>query len=968
MSTEFDREGLVNIFISEAEDSLARLWSALHPPDGGMPTPRAIKDQYIVAHTLKGTSSLYGYMGLSGLTDILETLMEKIHDTAEPRWPQTVATLRDLVETVRTQVGHIKEYGSEATACYENWTARFPTIPIKPDVLMVDAPPVGSSVVLSEEYLVPTLDSEVASYFSPEAQEYIETIETALLRLEKYPDDVESVQQLFRTTHTLKGSAHTVGFKSIGDLIHHVEDFVGAVGEGRAKVTAELTDVIFRVVDVVKLLMRRDSRSVQRIRHEFADVLRRLTQLRSNALPGPLDETSPNPARAAESTGDAEADARPESEPRKERDSKSGDDKDNAVIRVSRDRLERLLNLVGELVISRGRLEQRLAALEQLSDQVLMFKGRMLDAVRTFEEKHAFTLPSALPSQGTVTSQGPPQPTDLPGLTDFGTLEFDRYDDFNILARRLAELSADVGESMAQLNGSIRKAREDMGLLQRLSLGMRDEIARARMVPIGTPFIRFQRAVREMAKLTGKQVSLVTSGEHTEVDTNVVERLVDPLIHLVRNAVYHGIESADVRLSQGKPAAGTVYITASHRGSAVVIEVEDDGAGINIAKIKAKAVALGLIRPESVSSVSDAEAIKMIFLPGFSTADVVGDVAGRGVGMDVVKDTLESINGQIEVETELGVGTKFTLRLPLTLLISMALLVRVGSQRYALPLPNIREVVMPVAGSVQDVGGRPVLHVGDEAIDVLSLSHILGVESSAKVDSCPIIIIRTAAGMQGIGVDELLGRQEIVIKALGTLKPFRESSFVGATIDPEGRVILVLDIARVLAGRARNALGMPPQDALPLLAAPDDANPYSNASRDQSASAGDGGMRVLLIDDSLSIRKFVGKMLQGAGYDVETAVDGEEGLRKASAGCYRLIITDLEMPKLNGYEVIQALRDRPQTKSTPILVMTTRAGEKHRQMALSVGASAYIAKPVEERTLILEVSRWAGQAAGAKAQ
>lgn len=967
MSTEFDREGLVSIFLSEAEDSLARLWSALHPSDHGMPTRDAINAQYIVAHTLKGTSSLYGYSGLSGLTDILETLVEKIHETAQHHWPETVAMLQDLVGTIRAQVEHIKQHGAEAPTCYQEWTARFPTLRAAADSpLVVDETSDARSVDLSEEYLIPNLDSEVASYFSPEAQEYLETIEAALLRLEKYPDDADILQQLFRTTHTLKGSAHTVGFKSIGDLIHHVEDFVGAVREGRTKVTVDLTDAIFRVVDVIKLLMRRDSRSLEQTRHEFADVIRRLTQLRSSVLPESFSEISPNPVQAIAPMVNAEMDSRPESDARKESDSKPGDEKENAVIRVSRDRLERLLNLVGELVISRGRLEQRLAALEQLSDQVLMFKGRMLEAVRTFEEKHAFTLPSATPSQGTVTSQGHPQLTDLPGLTDFGALEFDRYDDFNILARRLAELSADVGESMAQLNGSIRKAREDMGLLQRLSLGMRDEIARARMVPIGTPFVRFQRAVREMAKLTGKQVALVTSGEHTEVDTNVVERLVDPLIHLVRNAVYHGIEPADVRLSRGKPATGTIYISASHRGSAVVIEIEDDGGGINIAMIKAKAVTLGLIRPEAVSAVSDAEAIKMIFLPGFSTADVVGDVAGRGVGMDVVKQTLESINGQIEVETELGIGTKFTLRLPLTLLISMALLVRAGSERYALPLPNIREVVMPVAGSIQEVGGHPVLHVGDEAIDVLSLSRILGVESAAKLDSSPIVIIRTATGMQGIGVDELLGRQEIVIKALGTLKPFRESCFVGATIDPEGRVILVLDIARVLAGRIREAMGMPTQDAMPLLAGPSNSN--SDSSTDQNPSTAHGGMRILLIDDSLSIRKFVGKMLQGAGYDVETAVDGEEGLRKASAGGYRLIITDLEMPKLNGYEVIQALRDRPQTKSTPILVMTTRAGEKHRQMALSVGASGYIAKPVEERTLILEVGRWTRQAAGAKAQ
>ena len=964
MSTEFDRDGLVGIFLAEAEDRVAKLWSALHPADGTLPTPDAISDQYIVAHTLKGTSSLYGYTGLSGLTEILETRVEKLHEVPDERWPESVGMFRDLVNAIQAQLVRIKEQGAEDSACCQDWMTRFPLASAE------GVPSLAAASVakhpdeeLSDSYLLPDLDSEVASYFSPEAQEYLETIEAALLRLEKFPDDTETLQQFFRTAHTLKGSAHTVGFKSIGDLIHHVEDFVTAIREGRIGITVELTDVMFRVVDVVKLLMRRDSRILDKTRHDFVGVTHRLSQLRSILLPTSSEQAVPALVRAAETTSTSgstdreDSTHRQESDGRKDGDTKP-DEKESAVIRVSRDRLERLLNLVGELVISRGRLEQRLMALEQLSDQVIMFKGRMLEAVRTFEEKHAFTLPSASPNQGTVTSQGQPQLTELPGLTDFGSLEFDRYDDFNILARRLAELSADVGESMAQLNGSIRKAREDMGQLQRLSLGMRDEIARARMVPIGTPFVRFQRAVREMARFTGKQVSLVTSGEHTEVDTNVVERLVDPLIHLVRNAVYHGIESTEVRVSCGKPAMGTVYITASHRGSAVVIEVEDDGGGIDIAKIKAKGVTLGLLRPESVSALSDAEAIKMIFLPGFSTADTVGDVAGRGVGMDVVKQTLESINGQIEVETELGVGTKFTLRLPLTLLISMALLVRAGSERYALPLPNIREVVMPAAGAVQEVGGHPVLQVGDEAIDVVLLSNILGVESNSKMEARPIVIIRTATGMQGIAVDELLGRQEIVIKALGTLRPFRESCFVGATIDPEGRVILVLDIARVLAGRTRDALGMPAPDAMPML---------TDSSASEAAEAAPDTMRILLIDDSLSIRKFVGKMLQGAGYEVETAVDGEEGLRKATVGGYRLIITDLEMPKLNGYEVIQGLRDRPQTKTTPILVMTTRAGEKHRQMALSVGASGYIAKPVEERTLITEVGRWTGQVTGVKA-
>jgi chemosensory pili system protein ChpA (sensor histidine kinase/response regulator) len=314
------------------------------------------------------------------------------------------------------------------------------------------------------------------------------------------------------------------------------------------------------------------------------------------------------------------------------------------------------------------------------------------------------------------------------------------------------------------------------------------------------------------------------------------------------------------------------------------------------------------------------------------------------------------MNGQIEVETELGVGTKFTLRLPLTLLISMALLVRVGSERYAIPLPSIREVVLPAAGTVQEVGGRPMLQVAEEAVEVQSLSRLLGANSKAT-GPLPVVIVRTATGVCGLAVDELLGRQEIVIKSLSGLKPLQESCFGGATIDPEGQVILVLDVSKLLG--ARQPRLEPPSASTPLLTDSSTPETVTEDRRDQV-------IRILLIDDSLSVRKFVGRMLEHAGYMVDTAVDGEEGLRQASAGEYRLIITDLEMPKLNGYEVIQALRERPQTKGTPILVMTTRAGEKHRQMALRVGATSYIAKPVEERALIQEVERWTGQYSATK--
>jgi chemosensory pili system protein ChpA (sensor histidine kinase/response regulator) len=577
--------------------------------------------------------------------------------------------------------------------------------------------------------------------------------------------------------------------------------------------------------------------------------------------------------------------------------------------------------------------------------------------VRSFEEKHTFTMPTSAGSTTEPVKAGSAAAA-LQGVHDFGSLEFDKYDDFNILARRISEVTADISESMTQLSGSIRRSHEDMSQLQQLTLGMRDEIARARMVPIGTPFTRFRRATREMARATAKEVTLVTSGEHTEVDTGVVERLVDPLVHLVRNAVYHGIEPAALRVSKGKPAAGTIYLHASHRGNAVLIEVEDDGAGLDIEKIRAKAVERGLVRSDIAKNMPDAEAIKFIFLPGFSTAEQVGDQAGRGVGMDVVKRVIESMNGHIDVESVRGVGTKFTLHLPLTLLIATALMVRCGEERYGIPLPSVREVTMLTSGSLQQMGERSMLHIGDEAIDVQPLQQLMYRNSSSRVEiGKPVVIVRTGTGPIGLAVDELLGRQEIVIKPIGALKSLERSTFGGATIDPEGRVVLVLDPARLTSGGEQAAT--PSESSETAIGVATDP-PFEEAPGPAVEQ------KILLIDDSLSIRKFVGRMLETAGYEVDTAVDGEEGLRKASAKNYRLILTDLEMPKLNGYEVIQALRSRSQTQQTPIIVMTTRAGDKHRQMALNVGASSYIAKPVEERALIQELERWIGQESPAR--
>jgi len=1111
MSSEFDRQNLISIFVLEASDGLDALTKALHPPDGAIPTPKELTDQYIVAHRICGAAALYGFSGVAQLAEYLETLLEQTTPVPMAQWDQTVDLMRNITQSLQLIVRTIGQGGAEDAEAIERcwtlikqrgggtghatasestvhtdyalprldaeilsyfipeaeehlctidelirilrnkqddadsiyklfravhtlkgsaYTVGFQVIgdvarpmedcmiavhekhlPLSPDLLDMlakaaelirlilrhepanvqrlqhDIPPLlhrlaqvaeGTTALpplagpsnhtdmrsfnfgqrepvvsvevpaadISDRYLIPNLDSEVLSYFIPEAEEYVERLEASLLRLDKDPQNKELINQLFRNAHTLKGSAYTIGFRSIGDLVHHVEDFMGAVRDGNFRVLPGHTDLILQVTDVVRALMRRDLNKVEDTRQRFNAARTELRRLE----PGTASETTPaHPPDDAASPLTTEQSGSDEYRAQSDRVLHGKSHEEREVIRVSYVRLERLMNLVGELVIGRGRLEQRLRVLEQLSQQVLESKNRLVDSVQSFGDKHTFSYPESSASSPAPVSQG------LPVFSDFSSLELDKYDDFNILARRISEVTADISESMSQLDESIQRAHDEMSQLQQLTLLMRDEVSRARMVPIGTPFTRFRRAVREVARDSNKEVSLVTSGEQTEVDAGIVERLVDPLVHLVRNAVYHGIEPAADRIAKGKPAIGTVYLHAAHRGNSVTIEVEDDGAGLDLEKIREKALSIGLAQAHQISAMSDADILQLIFMPGFSTADKVGDQAGRGVGLDVVKRVIEGMNGHIDVESESGVGTKFTLSLPLTLLIATALLVRAGTEKYAIPLLSIQEVTMPTLSSIREEGDRKFLQIDEQVIELQSLRHILRRESGSIDWTMPVVIVRTAGSPMGLAVDELLGRQEIVIKPLGSLKPLEHSFFGGATIDPEGRVVLVLDPSRLTSRGTKESTTRP--IFFKTTPFPDRSLPQEEVLSNTAQDA-----RLLLIDDSLSIRKFVGRMLESAGYLFDTAVDGEDGLRKASMINYRMILTDLEMPKLNGFEVIQALRSRPETRHTPVVVMTTRARDKHRQMAINLGANSYISKPVEERMLLQEVERWLGKA------
>jgi chemosensory pili system protein ChpA (sensor histidine kinase/response regulator) len=472
------------------------------------------------------------------------------------------------------------------------------------------------------------------------------------------------------------------------------------------------------------------------------------------------------------------------------------------------------------------------------------------------------------------------------------------------------------------------------------------------MVPVGKLFARFARQVREAAKAAGKAVILEVSGESVEVDNTVIEQISDPLLHLVQNAIAHGIEPEAERRARGKAPHGTVYLSAYHRGGFVYIEVEDDGRGIDAAALAEEAVRQGFLRPDEAGRLSEREALNLVFLAGFSTASVVTTAAGRGVGMDVVRTNVARLNGEIDVETELGVGTRFTLKLPLTVVISDALLVRSGGQTLALPLNAVRLILSARPEEIQTVGRAEMVRVDDQLVELFRLDRVLGIPPDEPRPVLPVVVVRAGGKAAAVAVDELGGKEEIVIKSLGGLLE-GVGPFTAATISGEGRVILVLDPGRLVELGEGSARGI----AVGGRTAADEAGPV------RARPPADGGRRVLLVDDSISVRKFVGHMLERAGFRVLTANDGAEALQQLTETAVDVVVTDLEMPRVNGYELIEDLRRRPATRNVPVVVLTTRAGEKHVSLARRLGVQHYVSKPEDEHAFVGLIELLAGAGA-----
>ena len=1030
----------VELFLQEASEHLQFLREYSGILQDPYPVPDDVERLYISAHTLGGTSASYGYPLFSEVAGKLAHIFQYAMNatiTPEAAGPlvefisEGIAVLEsDLLmisanaieaveeieafkekypfafqQTVTEQEQQPVEYaapdaepapgeeqvltpdghwvprsqveGGVAQAAPVAHVAPAPTRPVTPHITAADIPD------LPDDGEIP---AEILEFFVPEAEEHLAVVTECLLSLEANPGP-EQIHRLFRAMHTVKGSAAQVGLQRIARVAHRAEDLVGRLRDGLLRPSAQIIDICLESVDTLKKFLYRQWPDEATMQSSVKSLLARIATL----APEEAEEDVTSAPQAAESAT-VETALVPSPEPGQAPEKEVAEEilakgvpaalPQSKSIRIALERLDQMMNAVGELVINRTRMLGRLAELEKLADVLNFSKARMSDKVTEFQEKHEFSKIGAAPAQQPMQydqfSHGISQDS-YPfrggyssythsydqSLADFSELEMDRYDDFNILSRSLTEISADITEVLTQLDGFVRRVDSDIDEFTKLAHRLQDEITQARMVPIGNLYTRISRTVRDAAKASGKHVELALDGAETELDNNIIQQISDPLVHLVRNSVAHGLEKPEDRYHAGKPEQGNVAVRAYHRGNHIYIEVEDDGKGIDYERVRQTAVENGLIAADTAAEVSERDLLEFLFHPGFSTAKRKTELAGRGVGLDVVRANIEQLNGEIDIETEKGRGTRFTLKVPLTLIISQALFIRCGESLFAMPLAFVEEIRRLRPEDIEEVGGKLLTKVRDVVTEVVRLDTSLGLPRVEPINGFMRMVIVNVGGRQvGVIVEDVLRKDEIVIKNMGEYLR-NVKMFPGATIAPDGSLILLIDVNRLVAGEAIERRPLMTSSSAARIFTPGAAAIAHGSIPPAAIDEVPEEKVVVLADDSISVRKFVGRMLEKAGYRVKLAADGLEALEIVTQMKCDLVVTDLEMPRTNGYELISHMRQNAATRHIPIMVVTSRAGAKHRERALKEGAASFMVKPVQEDAFVAEVAALIGGASHA---
>lgn len=714
---------------------------------------------------------------------------------------------------------------------------------------------------------VPAVDDDMIELFFDEATERVEALATKLVEIERRPDDQELLRDVFRDLHTVKGSSAMVGLRPVNDLAHAAEDLVGQIRDAGRAADGPVIDALLAALDGL-----RDMLGVARGKGAIV------------YDPGPVIARLRNPAAAV--TQVARVAAAPASA------AVDHAERARPTIRVDFEKLDRLLNLVGELVLGRDALRGAVGALGSVASELAADRG----------VARRIAMSSNRNGRG------------LENLTE----ELSRVE------RVLGDVAGDLDHGTDRLDA--------------ISGELREQVMRLRMVPVTSIFRKHVRTVRDLAANLGKRARLELVGEDTELDKLLVESLDEPLMHLVRNSVDHGLELPDGRAAAGKPAEGVVTLSASHRGNQVEIRVSDDGRGLDPAKLKAKAIERGLITADDAEAMDERTARELIFRPGFSTAANVSEVSGRGVGMDIVRQTIVTkLKGSIEIDSTTGQGSAFVLKLPLTLAIIQVVVARAGGETFAIPLDVVQRVLAVKAGEVTLVGDREVVVVRGKHVPLIRLDAALELDHGGDAD-LQLVLVEQSGTAYALVCEHLLGKREIVIKSLGSLLT-NVSCVAGATLLGD-RVALILDVPAII----RRAL----------------EQPTGGRAARVAIRGGAGSAHVLLVEDSDIVRESLRRILVDSGYIVTVAIDGAHGLELARQRHFDLVSTDVVMPRMDGYELTRALRAMPEYTETPIVMVTSMGERIDRVRGFDAGVDEYITKPHDRTQLVRVVKKLLG--------
>ncbi len=809
---------------------------------------------------------------------------------------------------------------------------------------------------------------EAAEIFRLEAEEHLQTISMHVADLEHAPTNLEPIQGVRRATHTLKGAAGMMGFRAIADLCHVSEDMLDGIMEGTVAISPTVLSLILDTAEALDLLINgkgtpaENENAVQTLRVRYGELLGEQASLASAPVEEiEIEEEEHEVARPASGMVNEGVHSSSTVLP--------GTARADLSVRVSLSKLDELVNLFGELLVNRTILEERIQRLNRLVADTGVSSARLRDVGTRLESRfEAATLPSGravqvMPGEGDQSQtlsgingkNGRAEPSHL---ADFDELELDRYTEFHQLARGLSEGISDMTTLSSEMDTVIRDCESTFGRESRLSTTFQDRLMKARLVPLSTMIPRLYRTARAVALKQHKEFELVLEGQETEVDRTVIEEIAGPLLHLMRNAVNHALETPEKRLQRGKPSAGQIKLTASYEGNLVVITVRDDGTGIDPERIRNEAINRGLIRPNQV--LGDNEVVELIFRPGFSTAEVLSEESGRGVGLDVVRDSVSRLRGTLEVESMPGQGTAFTMKFPTSLAIQNAMMVQVADQQFAIPTVMVESIGRLDNFKPTNYGGRPAILVQNQPYPLSSLAQLLGLPTGDLNEKAPLLLVRTDRHRVALVVDDIKGRMDVVIKNLG---PHLRNvhGVAGGTVLGNGRVVLILELLELLSTRTgvRGALAASPLDAL-ADAAP--SRPSVQVERrttiapmmpvQKPAETAPRGKHILVVDDSPSVRRVVTNMLKQHQWEVQSARDGVEALEMITQQAPAAVLLDIEMPRMDGYELMATVRAQEQYRTLPLVVLTSRAATKHQQRAMQLGASAYVVKPYQDEELI----------------